>query len=607
MPHRPTRPPGPSRPRARRPVRRGSPLLRMRIGFLVIAFVLSLFSARLFQLQGLDSRAYADMAAAEGAVSVVLPARRGEILDRNGLPLASSQDALMVVADPSRTASRAPAIAKFLATELDVDYFDTLTRLRRSDTRFQYIARRVPATVATDVVERADEQGLVGLDTRWDPARTYPARDVAANIVGFLGTPDPRAGTRPLAGMELTFNDLLSGTDGRETYQVGGGNRIPLGESTTVEPSDGQDLTLSLDQDLQWYAQRLLRQSVEDSRAASGVAVVMDSRTGELLSVADYPTYDATRPLESDEDDLGSRAFSSVYEPGSVQKVLTFASLLDAGKVGPRTQFRVPRRLFRQDRPIKDWFEHDTIRLTATGVLAQSSNIGTVLAADAFTGAQLNRYLRAFGLGRATGVGVRGESRGIVPSGAMQTPQVKDRMAFGQSLSVNAVQMTAAVNTIANGGTFVSPSLVKGSATTDSGREVGTDTATLRPVVGEQAARDTARMMERVLDPEDGVAPGAAVPGYRVAGKTGTAQRVGEECGCYDGTFSVSFAGFAPADDPRFTVYVVLHAPKAEGGGGSLAGPVFSKLMGFTLRRYGVEPTGTPPSRLPVEWTRRDR
>lgn len=579
----------------------------MRIGLLVIAMVLSLFGARLFQLQALDSNAYAEMAAAEGSVELVLPARRGEILDRNKLALASSQDALMVVADPTKTDKYAGVLATLLAKELDVDYFDTLGRLRRTDTKFQYIARRIPATVATDIVDQADEQGLVGLDTRWDPARTYPARDVAANLIGFLGTPDPAGETTPLAGLELTFNDQLSGKDGSEQYQVGSGTRIPLADSATVEPVDGKDLTLTIDQDLQWYVQRVLRQNVESARAKSGVAVVMDSRTGEVLAQADYPTFDATKPLESPERDLGARSVTSPFEPGSVQKVLTFASLLDADKVAPDTKFKIPARLFRQDRPIKDWFEHGLIRLTAAGVLAKSSNIGTVLAADEMSGSHLDRYLRGFGLGELADIGVLGESRGIVPAGALQTDQVKDRMAFGQSISVTALQMTAAVNTIANGGEYVSPSLIKGKATTKDGAVVGTDTSTTRQVVSEDAATQTAQMMERVLDPEDGVAPAAAVPGYRVAGKTGTAQRVGPKCGCYDGSFSVSFAGFAPADDPRFTVYVVLHAPKAEGGGGSLGGPLFSKVMGFTLRRYGVEPTGTTPSDLPVEWTARDR
>jgi cell division protein FtsI (penicillin-binding protein 3) len=570
----------------------------------VIAMVLSVFGARLFQLQALDASAYAEMASAEGTVRAVLPAQRGAIVDRDGRPFAESVDARMVVADPTRTDADAAEIARFLSDQLDVDYFDTLERLRRTDTRFQYIARRVPATVAADVMARADDRGYVGLDTRLDPARAYPAGDVGANLVGFLGTPDPRAGTRPLAGLELTFDELLSGTDGSEQYQVGdgAGNRVPLGDSATVEPVDGRDLRLTIDQDLQWYAQRVLRQALEDTRARSGVIVVQDTRTGELLAVADAPTFDAADPLASDEDDLGSRALSDVFEPGSVQKVLTAASLVDDGEVTPRTRIVVPPLLHRQDRTIKDWFPHGEIGLTMAGVIAQSSNIGTIRAADQMAPERLRAHLAGFGLGSPTRIGVRGEAPGILPGGDALTSQVKDRMAFGQSLSVNAVQMTAAINTVANGGLRVDPSLVRGSATTDEGLTVGTDTAEVRRVVSEESATATMRMMEQVVDEDRGVAPAAAVPGYRVAGKTGTAQRVGEECGCYDGTYTVSFGGFAPADDPRFTVYVALHAPAAEGGGGSLAGPLFRQVIAFALRRYGVPPTGTRPSRLPVEW-----
>ncbi len=206
----------------------------------------------------------------------------------------------------------------------------------------------------------------------------------------------------------------------------------------------------------------MLRQTVEDARGESGIAIVMDSRTGELLALADHPTYDATKPLDASREDLGSRAMSDVYEPGSVEKVLTMSSLIDAGKVTPRTKLRVPPRLFRQDRPIKDWFAHDTINLTLAGVLAKSSNIGTVLAADKISPAALSRYLRSFGLGRKTDIGVRGETAGIIPAGPLLTSQTKDRMAFGQSLSVNAVQMAAAINTIANGGVRVSPSVIAG-------------------------------------------------------------------------------------------------------------------------------------------------
>jgi cell division protein FtsI (penicillin-binding protein 3) len=588
--------PSPTPPPPNPGVRRGSPQLRLRVGFLVIAIALSVFGARLVQLQGLDPHSYAQMAAAEGTEEVDLPAERGDILDRNGRPLADSVSGLMVVADPELTYKHAADLAAFLYKKLDVDYVSTLAKLRERGSRFEYIARRVPATLATEVVEEAERLEYKGLDTRRDPLRSYPAGDVAANLVGFIGTDEP------LAGLERTFDKQLSGTDGSERYEVGGGNRIPLGDSTITEPVDGKDLQTTLDLDLQWYAQRVLRQTVQNAGGESGFAVVLDSRSGDILALADDPTYDANDPTDAPKSDLGSRAMQDVYEPGSVEKVLTVSSLIDLGLVTPRTPVVVPPQLQREDRPINDWFPHGTIRLTLTGVIAKSSNIGTVLAADEFKQGQLYDYLRKFGLGQRTDIGVRGETQGLLPDGSTWTHQNQDRIAFGQSLSVNGVQMAAAVNTIANGGVRVSPSLIRGSATTDEGQVVGSDHATRTRVVSKKAARQTALMMERVLDPEDGVAPGAAVPGYRVAGKTGTAQRVNAECQCYDGSTTVSFAGFAPADDPRFTVYVVVQSPRAGSGGGSTAGPAFSKIMSYTLRRYGVPPTGTPPSRLPVEW-----
>jgi cell division protein FtsI (penicillin-binding protein 3) len=586
----------PTRPSRPRGTLRGSPLSRLRLGFLLIAMVLSVFSARLVQLQGVDPQAYAEMAAASGTEEVVLPAKRGDILDRNGEPLARSVEGLMVVGDPELTADQAPEIAQYLARRLDVDYFTVLPRLREEGSRFEYLARRVPSTVATKVVEDAEELGFEGLDTRRDPVRDYPADDVAANLVGFMGTDEA------LAGFERTFDAQLAGTDGSARYQVGGGNRIPLGESTVVAPHDGEDLRTTLDLDLQWYTQRVLRQTVEDAGAESGFAVVMDTKTGELLALADHPTFDASNPLVADREDLGSRALNDVYEPGSVEKVLTVAGLLDAGKVTPRTRIVVQPELRRDGRTIGDWFDHGVLRLTMAGVIALSSNIGTVRAADEYARGELRRYLTRFGLGDATDIGVRGESAGILPAPSLWSRLVGDRVAFGQSLSVNAVQMAAAVNTIANGGVRVDPSVIVGSATTDDGTRVGTDQSETRRVVSRQAAYQTAMMMERVTDPDEGTAPAAAVPGYRVAGKTGTAQRVGAECGCYDGTFTVSFAGFAPADDPRFTIYVVVQDPTNGGGGGSVAGPAFAKIMSYALRRYAVPPTGTKPSRLPLRW-----
>lgn len=580
----------------------------MQIGFLLIAIVLSVFAGRLIQLQGLDPGSYAQMAAAEGSENVVLPATRGEILDRNGEPLAETVDGRMIIADPAVTAAVAPELATLLAKRLGIDYFETLERLRVEGSRFQYVARQVPASKAEKLVADArrmfeDEDGrpFAGLTTERDPLRIYPNDDVAANLLGFLGTPKDDGSAQALAGLETSFNTYLSGTDGEATYEVGAGNQIPLGDNTVTPAVDGRDLHLTIDRDLQFYAQRILQQTVTRAAGKSGIAVIQDSRTGELLALADYPTYDASDPYRYDESLYKSSALTDVYEPGSVEKVLTVSSLVDAGLAFKEQKFRVPGQLNRQDRPIGDYWEHGMLRLTLAGIIAKSSNVGTVLAADEFAKGQLRRYLTAFGLGQRTDVGLGGETKGILPQGVAWTSQVGDRIAFGQSLSVNAVQMAAAVNTIANGGVRVAPSLIRGEATTDKGRKVGSSVATTTRVISEAAARETMLMMERVLDPEEGVAAGAAVPGYRVAGKTGTAQRVGENGG-YDGSTTVSFAGFAPADDPRFTIYVVVHSPRKGSGGGSVAGPAFSKLMSYTLRRYGVPPTGGKANQTPVEW-----
>ena len=576
---------------------RGASLVRLRVAFVLIAMVLSVFGARLFQLQGIDAQAYAARAQAEGIVNVTLPATRGSITDRTGAPLAESVDGLMVVADPTLTEKNANPLAKLLANRLEIDYFETLERLREPGTQFKYIARRVPSTLARSVVEEVEERGFKGIDTRRDPVRDYPADDVAANILGFMG-----AEGEPRAGFELVFDDILRGTDGTATYEQGGGNRIPLGDNSVVQPESGTDLALTIDRDVQWYTQRVLRQTVQSSGGESGVAVVMDTRTGELLALADHPTFDANAPLLSPEGDLGSRAVRDVYEPGSVEKVLTAAALVDAGKVTPQTKIVVPGQLRRQDRVIGDYWDHGRLRLTLAGVIAKSSNIGTVLAADEFTFEELHDYLKAFGLGEKTGIGISGESRGLLPPWESWSQITQDTIAFGQGVSVNAMQMAAAINAVANDGVLVSPSLVKGSAITRNGRTVGSDTTTSRRVISERAAELTTTMMEAVTDPEEGTAPSAAIDGYRVAGKTGTAQRVGADCGCYDGTFTVSFAGFAPADDPRFLVYVVVQDPKNGGGGGSIGGPAFHKIMTHLLQKYAVPPTGAAAPDIPLEW-----
>ncbi len=585
-----------------RPVRtvRTASLLRLRIGFIIIAMVVSVFAVRLFQLQGLDAATYAERARAVGAVQEVLPATRGSITDRNGVPLAESLDGSMIVADPTKTKDDAAEIATVLQHRLGLDYIETVENLQWPDTRFRYIARRIPTTKAERIVKDLTDRGYKGLDTRRDPVRTYPAGDVAANLLGYVNAKGDAAG-----GAEQTFDSLLSGEDGSATYDVGGGNRIPLGDNSVTEPVDGKDLTLTIDRDLQWYTQRVLRQTVEDAGAESGTAVVLDSRTGEILALADDPTYDPNDTVQRDLGKLASRAFHDVYEPGSVEKVLTAASLIDAGLVDPLTRFLVPETLESSDRVIHDYFPHGDLRLTLTGVIAKSSNIGTVLAAREMGSNRLYHYLRLFGLGSRTGIPGYAESPGLLSSPGSWIDITRDNIAFGQGLAVNAVQMAAAVNTIANSGVYVQPSLVEGRATTFDGTVTGSDVAGQHRVVSSRAAGLTRDMMEMVVDPDQGTAPSARIEGYRVAGKTGTAQMVNPDCQCYDGKlFTVSFAGFAPADDPRFTVYVVVQKPTNGGGGGSTGGPAFRKIMGYLLQQYAVPPSGSVPERLPIEWGR---
>lgn len=596
----------------RRPRRRGSTTRRVRslsriraasmsrlnIGFLLIAMVTSVFAARLFQLQGIDASQYAAQARAVGAVQEILPATRGSITDRNGAPLAESLDGLMIVADPTKTAPDAADIAGVLADRLGLDYIEAVRNLTWPETRFRYVARRIPSTRATEVVKELDRRGYRGIDTRRDPLRSYPSRDVAANLVGFMNAEGEAA-----EGAELLFDQLLAGKDGSATYDVGGGNRIPLGDNSTVQPRDGADLALTIDRDVQWYTQRVLRQTVEDAGGESGSAVVLDRATGELLALADYPTFDPNVATQRAKEKLGSRAIREVYEPGSVQKVLTVSALIDAGLVTPLTRLVVPREIRSSGKRIGDYFEHDTLRLTLTGVLAKSSNIGTVLASRELGSRRFHGYLRGFGLGTRTGLEGYGESAGLLSPYQEWLQLNRDNIAFGQGLAVTAVQMAAAVNTIANSGTWVQPSLIKGKATTAYGLTLGSEVADRRQVVTADTARQVTEMMEMVTDPDDGTAPMAGIKGYRVAGKTGTAQVADPDCGCYSTEdFTVSFAGFAPADDPRFTVYVVVHRPRDNGGGGSTAGPAFRKITTYLLQKYAVPPTGTPAPELPISW-----
>ncbi|MGH3357033.1 MAG: peptidoglycan D,D-transpeptidase FtsI family protein [Nocardioidaceae bacterium] len=586
------------RTRRRRPPRRfklAGPTFRLRSSLVLLLMVLTMFAGRLIQIQGIEAHAYTEKAdKLDGATEVALSAPRGTIVDRDGTPMAETVDAHRLVADPTMV-NDAPAVAAVLAHRLDLSYFTLLSALRAPDTRYVFLARRVLPAQVESVMGELDRRDLTGVYVENDPLRTYPAGNVASNILGFVGTDGDG-----LAGLEYALDGALSGDDGHATYMTDAtGTRIPLADSSVVEPQPGKDLRLTIDRDLQWYTQRRLEQAVHETGSQSGSAVVMDTRTGELLALGDYPTFNSNQPLDAGGGDRGSRAVQDVYEPGSVQKVLTAAALVDAGLVSPRTRITVPPLLYRGGGTIKDWFGHGRLQLTFAGVIAQSSNIGTVLASEEMGSKRLRGYLSAFGLGRRTGLALKGESRGLLPPAEDWLRIEHDTIAFGQGVSVTAVQMASALATVANGGVRIDPTLVKGFVD-QQGNLTPTSPTDRRRVVSAEAARKVTAMMEMVTAP-DGTAPTAAIPGYRVAGKTGTAQRVDPQTGGYNG-YTISFGGFAPADDPRFLTYVVLQDPSSGDGGGSAGGPVFHDVTSYALQKYGVAPTGSKPPKLPTTW-----
>ena len=584
------------RPRVRSGTSRRS-YFRLRLSILGIGFILSLFAARLFQLQGVDANAYASMAEDEGTQTVELHASRGAILDRYGVELATTVDAVALTADPTMTTDDATRVAAILNRRLGLDYFDTVNRLRAPDTRFVYLARRVPVWKSNQVMSALDRANLVGVFTERDPLRTYPDGDAASTLVGVVG-----ADGEGLSGLEYEYDDLLAGDDGHATYLLApSGERIPLSDATVDEPEPGVGLQTTIDRDVQWMAERRLTQAVRDTSSDWGTAITIDVRTGEIVQFSQYPGFDPNQVGSLDEDDMVNRGAQYVYEPGSVEKVLTYSAVADERAVTPRTRIKVPGAYYVDGYEINDDWSHGTIRLTATGAIAKSSNLAAILVSQRISARELYDHLESFGLGSKTGVGLPGESAGILADYRDWSASQRATIAFGQGLSVTAVQMAGALAAVANNGVYIEPTLITGYVQPDGSVEPAAEPETHR-VISKRAARMVATMMTATTQ-EGGTAPLAAIPGYRVAGKTGTAQRVDQDTlGYVPGQRTISFAGFAPADDPRFMTYVVLDNPKDGSFGGTGAGPVFHDIMATALQRYGIAPTGAKPVRIPLEW-----
>ncbi|MGH3417166.1 MAG: peptidoglycan D,D-transpeptidase FtsI family protein, partial [Actinocrinis sp.] len=404
-------------------------------------------------------------------------------------------------------------------------------------------------------------------------------------------------------GLEDTYDGMLAGKDGRISYQAADGTEIPTAGINEQAPVAGTSVETTIDSQIQWAAQKAIDDQVARSKAESGTVVVMDPRTGAVLALATSPSYDPTNLAAANPANLGDRAVSDVYEPGSVAKVITMSAAIQQGAADPATRVVVPPAIVREGTTFHDDTYHGTEHLTLTGVLAESSNIGTIETSDRLGPNRdqiLYNYLTAFGFGRPTGLDLPGESPGILAPPAKWSGSQRYTIPFGQGLSVNAVQATSVFATIANAGVRVTPNLVKGFVDAN-GNFTAAATAARTQVVSPQTAHQVEQMMESVVS-EKGTAPAARIAGYRVAGKTGTANRYDSRCGGYCG-YTASFIGFAPADDPRLVVSTVIQNPtKGLYFGGSIAAPVFQKVMSFALQDLGIAPTGTKPPDLPVTW-----
>ncbi|MEU8545146.1 penicillin-binding protein 2 [Streptomyces sp. NPDC048717] len=619
------RPAPPRRPAAKaRTIRLGSPKPRLRLVSFGLTLVMLVFVVRLLQVQAVDASAYAAKAEKHRYLEYTLPADRGEITDRAGIALAASVDAYDITADPklftpedAKVKDAPEQAAALLAPVLGKEPAELAAKLRTPKSRYTVLARKQTPQVWNQIkdLKKVYEQKaapanggngvnlLGGVLSEPVTKRVYPNRELAAGILGYVNAEGHGAG-----GVETMLDKELSGKDGKIRFAQSGGRRVPTIGSQGTPAVPGSDIELTIDRDIQWAAQQAITDQVRESRADRGYVVVQDTRTGEILALANSPGFDPNDLTAANSTAMGNAALQDAYEPGSTSKVMSIAAVLEEGAATPDTHVTVPNRLHRGDRLFHDDIDHPTWYLTLNGVLAKSSNIGTILATGRLGKTQpesnkvLYDYLRKFGVGRPTGLGYPGETPGILAKPQDWSTSQQYTIPFGQGLSLNAVQAASVYSTIANGGTRIEPTLVRGTKGPD-GRFTPAPAPERNRVVSEKTATTLSRMLESVVDDREGTGTKAAIPGYRVAGKTGTANRVDPELGRYKG-YTASFAGFAPADKPRVTVYCAIQNPtKGSYFGGQICGPIFKKVMEFSLKTLHVPPTGSRPARLPVLFT----
>ncbi|HSN43910.1 MAG TPA: penicillin-binding protein 2 [Propionibacteriaceae bacterium] len=615
--------PTPRRTRAYKPPTRvplANSQKRMRRMLGAMAVVMTIFIGRDFQLQAFDAHTYAVAAAEKMTSTHALLPERGTIYDRTGQVLAATEPAVKIIADPlmisrngidariemgpkqTAKAQAAPAaIAAILATHLGGtadSYLSQLTKTSKAGTPLQYVVlqRQVSSSTYNKIANDLRDGRWFGLYKEDDPVRRYPSGGLAANVVGFMNGEGQAGG-----GLEYSLNKQLTGTKGVESYDSAAYGRIPLGTDALVPAVDGIDFSLTLDSGMQIIAEQALAAGVAKAAAKSGMAIVLDTRSAQIFAMSTTPAFDSNSPGKAKAENIGNSAVSDAFEPGSVQKILTMAALLDAGQITPETGVDVPSRLASGDGYISDAFSHGTLPMNVRGIVANSSNIGTTLLARKMDKATMQAYLSSFGLGRSTGTGLPGEANGELPDADMPD-YTRDQIAFGQGISVTAIQMAAAVAGLVNGGVYNAPTIIK-SAVDGEGNPVAIERTEPRRIISPEASTQLLDLMESVITQ----VKGREIEGYRTAGKTGTAERYDATCvvrtgrGCYNG-YTASFIGVAPAEDPQLLVYVVIDQPIRGRQGSEVALPVYQEIMTLALARYGVLPSATEAPKKPLTY-----
>lgn len=564
----------------------------------VVVLTLVVFGARLVYVQGLRGQSIAEQARDARLTSIATIGGRGEITDADGIALAASVERYDISVNQKKVPEYEPGgsvegpdgaagVAARLAPLLDMNAAELGGQLV-GDRGFVYIKKGVLPEVAREV----RKLGLPGVNVDRVAERVYPNGNLAGNVLGFVNSNGVG-----LEGLELALDKQLTGTAGSETYERGRkGQAIPGGYSEETPAQQGSSVALTLKSDVQFRAQSALDAQVAAMGADSGSIIVMDVKTGEIYALADSGSVDPNHPGDWKGGSLSS-AISDVFEPGSTGKVITMAGILENGVATPTSQFQVPYAYSPDGKEtFHDSHQHGLENLTLTGILSESSNTGTVMVGQNLSPQMRFDYLKKFGFGAKTGIEMPGESVGILHPVDSWARRDKFAVLFGQSLSVTALQATQVFATIANGGVRVQPHIIKGWTSPD-GTYTPAEPATTTQVVSPETANTVLSMMESVVD--DGTGSNAAVPGYRVAGKTGTAQ-----AWLANGAqgITASFIGVAPADDPRIAVAVIMHNPRASIYGGTAAAPVFSDVTGYTLGELGVAPSGTTPSLFPTTW-----